>query len=266
VIAAERAGARVPLRLRFARADLHLRAPAEMADALRRVFGRHLIGLDAPDRATRAAYLRIDRGTDDLPAALRRASATIAREAAALNGWRALRAAAIERDGRAMVLSGPSGAGKTQVAAHLMARGWRLLGDDVALIAGAGRVAPFGALLDIDVRAAAELPAALRTAVERSPWATTADDLHFVGVDPADALGPSAWSTGGRVDAVVTLGEGVTTNALARPPAGAAIAAHDGAPFPVAALGRVRYGMIGSAPALHVADRLEAWFGAHAAP
>jgi HprK-related kinase A len=45
-----------------------------------------------------------------------------------------LHASAVERDGRALLMSGASGAGKSTLAALLMARGWRLMGDEFALV------------------------------------------------------------------------------------------------------------------------------------
>ncbi|WP_448661667.1 HprK-related kinase A [Sphingomonas sp. CJ20] len=45
-----------------------------------------------------------------------------------------LHASAVERDGRALVMTGLSGAGKSTLAALLMARGWRLMGDEFALL------------------------------------------------------------------------------------------------------------------------------------
>jgi HprK-related kinase A len=43
-------------------------------------------------------------------------------------------AAVLERDGSAVVLPGPSGVGKSTLCAALVARGWRLLSDEVAMI------------------------------------------------------------------------------------------------------------------------------------
>lgn len=45
-----------------------------------------------------------------------------------------LHASAVERDGKALLMTGESGAGKSTLAALLMARGWRLLGDEFALL------------------------------------------------------------------------------------------------------------------------------------
>jgi len=56
-------------------------------------------------------------------------------------GWRRhllLHAATVEKDGRALILSGESGSGKSTLAALLGERGWRLMGDEFALVDLAG--------------------------------------------------------------------------------------------------------------------------------
>ncbi len=45
-----------------------------------------------------------------------------------------LHAAVVEREGRALILTGESGAGKSTLAAMLGERGWRLMGDEFALV------------------------------------------------------------------------------------------------------------------------------------
>lgn len=73
-----------------------------------------------------------------------------------------LHASAVERDGRALVMTGASGAGKSTLAALLMARGWRLMGDEFALVDGAsGRVLGFPRLISLKNDAIPVLEAAL---------------------------------------------------------------------------------------------------------
>jgi HprK-related kinase A len=45
-----------------------------------------------------------------------------------------LHAAVIERDGRALIMPGPPGSGKSTLCAALVSRGWRLLSDELTLI------------------------------------------------------------------------------------------------------------------------------------
>lgn len=54
-------------------------------------------------------------------------------------GW-LLHAAALEHDGRAIVFAGPSGAGKTTLTLALLARGWRIVTEEIVLLDLAGVV------------------------------------------------------------------------------------------------------------------------------
>jgi HprK-related kinase A len=56
-----------------------------------------------------------------------------------------LHAAVLERDGCAVIMPAPPGSGKSTLCAGLVSRGWRLLSDELALIALAdGQVVPLG--------------------------------------------------------------------------------------------------------------------------
>ena len=61
-----------------------------------------------------------------------------------------LHAAVVERGGRALVMTGISGAGKSTLAALLGARGWRLMGDEFALVdPETGLIHPFPRLVSL---------------------------------------------------------------------------------------------------------------------
>jgi HprK-related kinase A len=58
--------------------------------------------------------------------------------------WLLLHAATVEKDGRALIMTGESGAGKSTLAALLGERGWRLMGDEFALLdMASGDLLPF---------------------------------------------------------------------------------------------------------------------------
>jgi HprK-related kinase A len=68
-------------------------------------------------------------------------------------GWRRhllLHASSVEKDGRALVMTGESGSGKSTLAAQLGERGWRLMGDEFALLdLVSGAVFPFPRLVSL---------------------------------------------------------------------------------------------------------------------
>ena len=73
-----------------------------------------------------------------------------------------LHASAVERDGKALLMTGISGAGKSTLAALLMARGWRLMGDEFALVDPAtGLVHGFPRLISLKNEALAVVQAVL---------------------------------------------------------------------------------------------------------
>lgn len=68
-------------------------------------------------------------------------------------GWRRhllLHASSVEKDGRALVMTGESGSGKSTLAAQLGERGWRLMGDEFALLdLASGELLPFPRLVSL---------------------------------------------------------------------------------------------------------------------
>lgn len=68
-------------------------------------------------------------------------------------GWRQhllLHASVVERGGRAIIMVGASGSGKSTLAAMLGENGWRLMGDEFALLnLGTGKLAPFPRLISL---------------------------------------------------------------------------------------------------------------------
>ncbi|MBI0476636.1 HprK-related kinase A [Sphingomonas sp. MA1305] len=73
-----------------------------------------------------------------------------------------LHAAAVERDGRALLISGQSGAGKSTLATLLAARGWRFMGDEFAMLdPDSGEVFAFPRLVSLKNEGIAAAIAAL---------------------------------------------------------------------------------------------------------
>ncbi len=71
-----------------------------------------------------------------------------------------LHASAVERDGRALLMTGHSGAGKSTLAAMLGERGWRFMGDEFALLdPDTGRLHAFPRLVSLKNAAIAAMEA-----------------------------------------------------------------------------------------------------------
>ena len=68
-------------------------------------------------------------------------------------GWRRhllLHASAVEKDGKALIMTGASGSGKSTLAAMLGCKGWRFMGDEFVLIdLVTGDTAPFPRLISL---------------------------------------------------------------------------------------------------------------------
>lgn len=103
-------------------------------------------------------------------------------------GWRRhllLHASIVEKDGRAVVMTGESGSGKSTLAALLMARSWRLLGDEFALLSpDTGLLHPHPRLVSLKNESVAAVAAALPEA-RWGPWlkATPKGDIRHLVPD-----------------------------------------------------------------------------------
>jgi len=109
-------------------------------------------------------------------------------------------AAALERDGDALLLAAPTFCGKTLLATHLIARGWRMISDEYAFVDPlAHHVTPFPKLVYLRWSSLPMVPRSYRRAIERSPWHRVAEsgDIVFTAADPADGYSESVWSDGG---------------------------------------------------------------------
>lgn len=73
-----------------------------------------------------------------------------------------LHASTVERDGRCVLMTGVSGSGKSTLSALLMARGWRLMGDEFALVdPETGLIHAFPRLISLKNRSVAVMQSAL---------------------------------------------------------------------------------------------------------
>jgi len=102
-------------------------------------------------------------------------------------GWRRhllIHASSVERDGRALVMTGESGSGKSTLAALLAERGWRFMGDEFALIdLVTGAVQPFPRLVSLKNAAIEVVRAAVGDAARFGPvmrGTPKGDILHLV--------------------------------------------------------------------------------------
>lgn len=108
-------------------------------------------------------------------------------------GWRRhllLHASSVERDGKALIMTGLSGSGKSTLSAMLAERGWRFMGDEFALLClDTGAIFPFPRLISLKneaIRAIQEIVPACRFGPEMS-GTPKGDIRHLVPPEPAIA-------------------------------------------------------------------------------
>ncbi len=108
-------------------------------------------------------------------------------------GWRRhllIHASSVEKDGRAIVMTGDSGSGKSTLAALLGERGWRFMGDEFALLDLAdGRVHPFPRLVSLKNAAIAAMRTEVNDAARFGPMmrdTPKGDIIHLI--PPLEAI------------------------------------------------------------------------------
>jgi len=112
--------------------------------------------------------------------------------AAHAHSWLVLHAAAVARDGRAVLLPGPPGAGKSTLAAALALSGWRLLSDELALLSlDASAVMPLDRPANLKNRSIDVIRGRFAAAVFGPTMADTAKGRVALLKNPA-ASGPPA--------------------------------------------------------------------------
>jgi hypothetical protein len=258
------------LKLTFGATEVHVNTTSTLTHLLAATHRRHC----SPVRTTSSDRFRPRSVSVNLAPpdrspefALRDAQREIAGEVATAHGWHAVDAVVVERDGRALALIGDSGAGKSTIAAHLLARRWKLVTDDVAFIDEA-RCAVVGhhGLMRFRSDALPHLPAAFRATLERSRWFVDEDgQLQFYEVDPEAVFGAQVWSHEALLDAVVMLDERASSHAVSSTANGAAaFSTFDGTAILAELAGRLRTGVIARDRAVRLADRIEHWYDAHA--
>lgn len=88
-------------------------------------------------------------------------------------GWRRhvlIHASSVEKNGRALVMTGESGSGKSTLAALLGERGWRFMGDEFALLdLATGAVHPFPRLVSLKNEAIAAMQSEVKDATRLGP-------------------------------------------------------------------------------------------------
>jgi hypothetical protein len=114
------------------------------------------------------------------------------------------RSAVVEFEGQALALVGDDWESAITLAAHLHARGWRMVSGDYALVDLTTMSAiPFRKSLHVSSASVASFPLAYRGAIEASPWYSSAHAISFYAIDPTIVNGPSAWGDRSTIRSVL---------------------------------------------------------------
>jgi hypothetical protein len=129
-----------------------------------------------------------------------------------------MRAAVVEKGGRALAMIGDDWESAITLAMHLHSRGWRCVGSDNALIDAKSRqVHCVQKALYVNASSVAQLPVRYRRAVEASPWYVTAQGISFYAVDPTVAGTGIAWTPMSTLCGVIVVDGAVTDSPSLEP-------------------------------------------------
>ncbi len=247
--------------------EVDVRGSSDVLAVLASIYRRHRRDGKRNSDVVRGLRLRLPSERGAAAAIAGAAAERIVRSVAECTGRHVIRAAALERDGRALLIAGAPGCGKSTLAVNLLSGGWKLLADDYILISSDGATAlAHQALMSLPARSTPHVPAIFRKAIEYSHWHCADDgrDLRFFEVDPTLVFGEKVWSDRARLDAIVLLVR--AAGDLRMRTIDGESAAHELGPYVPSELkfaAGVRVGTIAPGRAARCAESVDAWFDAH---
>jgi hypothetical protein len=208
-----------PLDLQLAEVKLRVEAPQDVLTLLDMTLSSvpRFDGVSSPDLTITVSELAEAweiRGVDGRSHVLAPTSAMpqvggavvsrVVSDVAATCDLRTMRAAVIQRNGRALALLGDDWETAITLATHLHGRGWRFIGSDHALLdAASNQVYCVQKSLYVNATSVSHLPVKYRRAVEASPWYVTPRGIWFYAVNPTATGMHHAWSTSATLSGVL---------------------------------------------------------------
>jgi hypothetical protein len=219
---AARAARFAPLDLHLADVKLRVEAPNDVLALLNTTLSSvpRFGGISSPDLTITVSELDEAweiRGTDGRSNVLSPNSAMpqiggavisrVVSDVAATCDLRTMRAAVIERNGRALALVGDDWESAITLATHLHGRGWRFIGSDHALFDAATlQVHCVQKSLYVNATSVSHLPVKYRRAVEASPWYVTPRGMWFYAVNPtATGMHHHAWAPSAKLSGLLVV-------------------------------------------------------------
>jgi hypothetical protein len=247
--------------------EVDVRGSSDVLGVLASIYRRHRRDGKRNSDVVRGVRLRLPSERGAAAALAAAAAERIVRSVAECTARHVIRAAALERNGRALLIAGSPGCGKSTLAVNLLSGGWKLLADDYVLISSDGGTAiAHQALMTLPALSTPHVPAIFRKAIEYSHWHCAQDgqDLRFYEVDPTLVFGDKVWSERARLDAIVLLTRSADNSRMRTIDTGSAaqeLGSHVPADLKFAP--DVRMGSIAPSRAAHCAEAVDAWFDAH---